>query len=294
MNYSDICFQFKRYALNEKGMRPRSCKAILSCMHDLCQFARSDDLRDLQEGMIREFLHAGREEKLWSAKTYRNRWQHMSTFFDWCVDRNFHKKNPLQKIGKPKLPQNLPRCLTQEQMQTVLNTVRWMNWTYSFSPIRNEAIISTFVFTGIRLNELLNLEMSDVNIRQGEILVRQGKNRKDRIVPIHPRLRRILENYVSEKKERLQPSQWFFTSIRSTAQLTAKNVQQMCLQVSTEAKVKFTPHMLRHTFGRLCIDQDFNIYKLKEIMGHTSVNTTQIYLSLSKEGIKRSFENVEF
>jgi len=105
---------------------------------------------------------------------------------------------------------------------------------------------------------------------------------------------RILENYISEKKERLQPSQWFFTSIRSTAQLTAKNVQQMCLQVSTEAKIKFTPHMLRHTFGRLCIDQDFNIYKLKEIMGHSSVSTTQIYLSLSKEGIKRSFANVEF
>jgi len=198
MNYSDIYFQFKRYALNEKGMRPRSCKAILSCMHDLCNFARSDDLKDLQEGMIREFLHTGREEKLWSAKTYRNRWQHMSTFFDWGVRRKFCKINPLKNIEKPKLPQNLPRCLTQEQMQTVLNTVRWMDWIYSFSPIRNEAIISTFVFTGIRLNELLNIEMSDVNIRQGEILIRQGKNRKDRIVPIHPRLRSQLENSGTE------------------------------------------------------------------------------------------------
>ena len=294
MRFEDLRNQFKRYALHEKGMKPKSCKAILTCMHDLCEFANSDNLNNLSEGMVREYLYMGKEEKLWSAKTYRNRWQLMSTFFDWGVRRKYCKKNPLKNIEKPKLPQRLPRCLTQEQMQTVLNTVRWMDWTYSFSPIRNEAIISTFVFTGIRLNELLNLEMSDVNIRQGEILIRQGKNRKDRIVPIHPKLRRILENYVSEKKRYLKPSQWFFTSIRSTAQLTAKNVQQMCLQVSTEAKIKFTPHMLRHTFGRLCIDQDFNIYKLKEIMGHSSVSTTQIYLSLSKEGIKRSFANVEF
>lgn len=292
MNVTDLVVRFKNYALHERGMRAASCKAILVSVRDLCQFANSENIRDLQTGTIREYLRYGREEKLWGAKTYRNRLQQLRSFFEWCVREQYTRSNPTKGIEKPRLPARLPRCLTHDQLQVVLNTVRWMKWTYNFSPIRNEALLSTFAFTGLRLSELLNLEMSDVNLSEGEILVRQGKNRKDRIVPIHPRLKRILENYLAEKKKRLPPSRWFFTSIRSSKQLGQKNIQQLCERVSQEAGIKFTPHMLRHTFARLLIDQDFNLYKLKEILGHADVSTTQIYLSLSQQGIKQSFSKM--
>lgn len=155
---------------------------------------------------------------------------------------------------------------------------------------RNEAILATFLFTGMRLSELLHLGSDHVNLDTHEILIKKGKNSKDRIVPIHPRLLGILKTYSQKRKG---GAKWFFTGLASEKRLYPKNIYAICKTVSKVAKVKFTPHMLRHTFGRLAVENDFSLYKIKEIMGHADISTTQIYLSVSKENIKETFRKVE-
>lgn len=85
-------------------------------------------------------------------------------------------------------------------------------------------------------------------------------------------------------------SEWVFSSSKSDKALTQKNLYAILKQVSRDAKVKFSPHMLRHTLGRELVEADFNVYKLKEILGHANVTTTQIYVALSQQSIKKSFE----
>lgn len=262
-------------------------------MKMLADFALTENIENLDEGMIREFLQHYSKHKGWSPKTFRNYRQAFSSFFTWCVKKGYVKKNPVQKIEKPKLPKRIPRSLTKEQTHTILGQTFWYQWNTPMGKSRNEAIITTFVYAGLRLQELLNLQTTDVDLRAREIIVREGKGRKDRIVPIHPRLAIALTGYIRDKQKAGNFNRWFFTGINSDKQLSPKDIHNICRKISKASGVYFTPHMLRHTFGRLAIDADLNIFKLKEIMGHSCVSTTQIYLSVSKEGVKRSFEKLK-
>lgn len=292
MDYSDLLRGFKRYCLIEKGMTPRNYFYIVRCLKMLAEYAQTENVKKLKEGIIREFLADMSQQRAWAPKTYRLYLQNFSTFFKWCVRIRAVEKNPCENIEKPKLPKRLPRCLSKDQALQVLSAVSWHPWRYSFEKARNEAIVFMFLYTGLRLQELLNLKTCDVNLEINEIFIREGKGRKDRIVPIHSRLELVLRAYELERKKRNKFSEWYFTGMNSDKRLTDKNTREICKKVSQTAGIKFTPHMLRHTFARLSVDADLNLYKLKEIMGHSDVSTTQIYLSVSKEGIKRSFNNI--
>lgn len=278
MRVSDLSVSCKRYWLNERGIRPTSYKAIVSAVDRLVLFAKTDNLKDLDTNMVREFLYYGREELLWSPKTFRNQRQCLASYFNFCVKFGYLKRNPTDDIDKPKLPQQLPRSLTQQQAKLILAYTLDHPWHYQLERTRNYAIITTFLRTGLRLTELLNLQTEDIDLHNGLITVRAGKGQKDRLVPVDAQLKRTLIAYQNERRAKLAPSRWMFSSVRSPAKLTPKNVQTICRRVSLAAQLKFTPHMLRHTFARTAVEHDMNLFKLMQIMGHTDLSTTQRYL----------------
>ncbi len=293
MNYNDLLPQFKKHILIGKGAKSKTYKAILSSLNLLSNYSKTEKLKDFTESCVRTFLFTCSEERIWSPKTFRNNWQCLKTFFDWCVKSGYLKTNPVINIERPKLPKYLPRSISREDIKKVLMETAWYQWPIELEKTRNMAIISTLLYTGIRLQELLNLKVTDVNIDDGSIMVRQGKGGKDRLVPIHPILVPILRSYFEQRQKKLKPSEWFYTGIRSDKQLHQKDIRRICEIISKKAGVKFTPHMLRHTFGKLAVEADLPIYKLKEIMGHEQVTTTQRYVSIASESIKRSFEKIQ-
>lgn len=283
---------YKRFALLERGMRPLSYKSIWASVQMLCAWGKTSNLKQYDEAAIRAFLYWGRSERLWSARTFRNHRQYLKTFFDWLLKQQLIKSNPVLNIEKPKLPRRIPRCLTKEQALQVIQSIRWYPWRYSFEAIRNEAILTTFILTGIRCQELLNLKLEDINLASTELIVRQGKGMKDRIVPLHPRLVPLLREYMCQRKKQVA-SPHFFTGIASCKPLTGKDIRRICKKLSQSTSIHFTPHMLRHTFGRLAVEADLELFKIKEIMGHSVISTTQNYLSVSTRSIKRSFSEAK-
>lgn len=234
-------------------------------------------------------MYEQKEQKLWSARTFRNQRQYLKTFFSYCVSHNHIENNIVEKIDKPRLPKTLPRFLTKEQALSILTHVEFYPWRYTFEKQRNKAILTTFLFTGMRLNELRHLKMEDINMMDNEIIVKMGKGGKQRMIPIHPSLKPILQNYFQDKKRHKIVSPWLFNSLRSDTQISEKTIQHLCRKVSQSCGVKFTAHMLRHTYGRNCISNGVGLYQTKELMGHSSVATTEIYLSISKEKLKKVF-----
>ena len=278
MKVGDLSLSFKRYALHERGIRPNSYKAIVSAINRLAKFSKTENINHLDTSVVREFLYYGREEFLWSPKTFRNMRQCLASYFNFCIKFGHLKKNPTDEIDKPKLPQALPRSLTQEQAKIILAYTLDHKWYYEIERIRNYAIIMTFLHTGLRLSELINLQTKDIDLHNKQIFVRLGKNQKDRIVPISTTLARNLKQYQEERRLKLSSSLYFFTSVRSPSKLTPKNIQIICRKISKESQTKFTPHMLRHTFARTCVENDMNLFKLMKILGHTNLETTQRYL----------------
>ena len=292
MKVNDVVYAFKRYALHERGMRPKSFRSIMATVNALCVWADTVEITQLDCGTVRAFLYWGKEERAWEARTFRNNWQYLRSFFSWCVKQQLIKINPIDGIEKPKLPQRLPRCLCREDIQSVVNGVRWFAWRYRFEAIRNEKMLYLLVYTGLRLQEMLDLEVPDVNLVSREILVRQGKGQKDRIVPIHPRLLPILKNYLAERKSRRNYSRYFFTGAQSEKPISGKNVRTVCQKLSHETGIYFTPHMLRHTCARLLVEANVDVFKIKEILGHSCITTTLTYLSVSTESLKSSISEI--
>ncbi len=292
MMLHDLERSFKAYALYEKGMAVKTYHSIWGSFKMLTNFAKTQNLAHLDTSIIKNFLYTGKIEKGWRTQTFRNYWQYFKIFFDWCKKEGWLKKNPVVDIEKPKLDKLLPRCISTEDAKKIQYHTACYPWKFALEKYRNEAIINLLMMTGIRLQEMLNLEYTDVNLTSGDILIRQGKGKKDRWVPIHPRLLPILRAYV-EKKQTGPVTRWFFAGIRSGKQLQQKDIRRICKKVGIAANVKFSPHVLRHTFAREMIDNDFNLYKLKGIMGHADITTTQRYLSISTQGIKDSLSQVK-
>jgi len=281
MKFQDLKQEYKCYALVEHGMRPKTHKSIVRSVEILLEYLHTQEVEKVTEGGVRTFLQYGRQERGWSPNTYRIYWQYIRLFFKWCKKRGYINIIPTDNIEKPKLPQRIPRYIDKEDARKILYYTSWVKWYYEFEKPRNEAIISMLLMTGLRASELLNLENTDVNLQDATILVRNGKGAKDRLIPIHYRLLHILNGYVKERQRLGKPSRWFFTGVQSDKQLGYKNLRRVCQRVSKESQVKFTAHMLRHTFCREMLEGRVPIYDVKEMMGHKDISTTQIYASIS-------------
>lgn len=252
-----------------------------------------NDLKGYNTHTIAHFLQTMTEERLWSPRTFRNYRQNLKAFFDFLVRQGYFKTNPVDAITKPRLPDSLPRCLAKRQVHKLIAEIHSFSWTYPLEHWRNMAIIFTFLYSGIRMSELLNLKNHDIDFEQGEFYVRQGKGRKDRLVPLHRKLIPILKFYLNKRNERLPVSSYLFTSVRSTKPLTPKNLYAIFKKLSAKCGFKITPHMLRHTFAKLSLENNLNPYTLKTILGHSHISTTEIYMSISTENIKHSFNKTD-
>jgi len=278
---------YRRYALHEQGHRPKTLKQTISILEKLAQFANTDELDEINTRVIRGFLHTQREDKGWSAKTFRIYRQCLKTYFQWAVDENWIAENPVSPIKQPPLPARLPRCLSRDQTLKLFAHIHNYRWFMELQESRNEAILAIITYAGLRLSEVINLKIMDVDFHSNWIRVIQGKNRKDRNVPLNPELKPILQRYLNAHKRLGTPSIWFFPSVKSASQLTDKNVQAIFKTVSKASGIKVTPHMLRHTFGRLCVEAGINMRTIQEYMGHSDIRTTQIYTFVSPQQSQR-------
>ena len=243
--------------------------------------------------LLREFFWEGKEKYQWSYWHYVNHYKYFKKFFRWCIKQGRMEDNPVLEIGLPKKPQALPRRLTHEEAQRVLYASFNCDWEYHFQRTRNHAIIATFLYAGLRCKELLNLELMDLNLNSGTILVRNGKGAKDRYVPMHHKLGYVLKRYLDDRKRLNKKAFHLFTGVRSDKPLRYKDICRMCKQISKEAGIKFTPHQLRHTFASVSIEQGIGLFQVKEILGHSNIASTMIYLKTSPRGLRDSLNKVD-
>lgn len=288
----DLELSYKRYALYELEHTPKTLKQVQDTVLRLTEFAQTTNIYELNTKVIREFLHTQREAKGWSAKTFRIYRQCLKTYFQWIVEEGWLYENPVEKIKQPPLPKRLPRCLSREQVLQLFCIVRDYPWHYQLSPFRNEAILATLTYSGIRLSELRNLMVLDVDLHTDQIRVHQGKNRKDRYVPINQELKPILIRYRNVHKRLGVQSEWFFNSVQSTKRLTPQNIQAIFQKLSKASGIKVTPHMLRHTFGRLNVEANINLRTTQGYMGHADIRTTQIYTFVSTAQSQREMKKM--
>jgi integrase/recombinase XerC len=208
------------------------------------------------------------------------------SFFDFLYVREIIKMNPARYVRLPKLEKHLPTFLDFSQANLALNLPD------KSKPlgVRDAAIMEILYDTGIRASELLGIDTNNISMKSGEIKI-LGKGNKERIVLIGPPAIEAIREYISVRpqilKEKSTPDFWLSKTGSPLARKDLYMIVHKYLSQITDGKA--SPHVMRHTFATHLMERGADLLAVKELLGHVSLSTTQIYTHTSIEHLKKSY-----
>ena len=221
-------------------------------------------------------------------KTIARKIVSIKTFFDYLMKNRKIKVNPCEKIESPKLKKTLPKTLNEEEIEKLLNIDPNNALDY-----RNKAMIELMYATGLRVSELVNLEVNDVNLKDNYVRV-FGKGKKERIVPMADITTNILDEYINNYRPSLLKGyltdKVFISSYGKG--ITRQGFFKILKKIAKEKGIKkdFSPHTLRHSFATHLLEHGADLRSIGEMLGHENIKTTQIYTHLSNNKIRKDYD----
>lgn len=287
MNILILLEEFCHYSTYIKGYAPDTIKRYRQMVRFFSNYSKIETTDAISRELVHGFFLYGRTERNWSINTYISYHKTLLVFFRWCKEKKgVLEHNYVEEIELPKKQQRLPVKLTGNQALEILEISFNLSYSYRFLRYRNHAILATFIFCGLRKNELLNLRLSDVDIDNQTIFVRQGKGGKDRIIPMSFTLAQSLERYLVQRKRLQKTCPEFFTSLNRNKGFTGSGLKRLIEKIRTASNIRFTVHELRHTFATLMLEGGCDIFSLSKMLGHSDIKTTTIYLSATPEHLR--------
>lgn len=278
--------KFCEYSKYMRGFSPDTIQRYRMTVQQLQKRAQIQSVEECTSDRVREFFYNGRIERHWSPNSFVTYHKSLVVFFRWCVDQKYITLNPTDDIEMPKLEKKLPPKLTKQEALRLLEIVYNFPYPYAYQRYRNYAVFATFIYAGLRKNELLRLRMTDVDLVNQSIFIRQGKGNKDRVIPISSSLVAILNRYLEERKRLHKTCPEFFTSLNRNMGFTDAGMKRLVQLIKGESGIHFTVHKLRHTFATLMLEGGCDIFSLSKMMGHSDIKTTTIYLAASPEHLR--------
>ena len=219
------------------------------------------------------------------ATTVNRRLSALRTFYRYLLEQGLVSKDPVRLLQGPKKKKPLPVFVKESEMNRLLDGDFFED---SFEGRRNRLIVSVFYETGIRLSELTGLNEEDIDLECGSLEV-TGKRDKQRIVPFGKELRLMLRSYIEEKNA-LGMRGAMFVDVRGERLSNEKvrNIVRHYLGMVTTQK-KRSPHVLRHTFATTMLNHHAHLESVKELLGHESISTTEIYTHTTFEELKEMY-----
>ena len=239
---------------------------------------------------IREFL-AYLYAQNYTKSTTARKLATLRSFFKFLIRRGQVSVNPLSTIRTPKQEKRLPKCLDLEQVQKLLDAPD----DNDLLGARDKAMLEVLYSSGIRVSELVELEISDLDLQEGILRVR-GKGRKDRLTPIGSQaihaVRRYFELRNADSRTQAQQPQRVFLNKHGES-LSTRSVRRKLDKYLIEAGLDpgISPHTLRHSFATHLLNNGADLRSVQELLGHQSLSTTQIYTHLTTSRVKQVYDD---
>lgn len=235
---------------------------------------------------IRGYLGDLQERQL-SRSTVLRKLSTLRSFFRYLARRGYLDTDPTSALATPKVRRKLPEFLELSEVEALLSAPD----TKTIVGLRDQAILELLYSTGMRVGELLALNLPDMD-RQNAIVKVRGKGKKERILPVGRTAMTALDNYLARRYElSSRPSQAIFLSQRGNRP-DAKSIRRRIEKYARDAgiKKKITPHTLRHTFATHMLNAGADLRSVQELLGHASLSTTQIYTHVTADRLKQVYE----
>lgn len=274
-----------------KGNSNTSIRWLKSNLRCFQEYTGIQDIGKINYDVIQDWIYTRKLERGWSNKTVHNKLSALSIFLNWCINqKGIIKDNPVSRMDKPNIGEPLPTFLKLEDANNLLAFIKHYKFRYRFEKFRTIAIIAMFLFTGLRNSELCNLRMQDVKLDHKTILVKSGKGNKDRYVPMNSTLLPILQDYLVERERLNKQSEYFFTGLKTNTAINQRAISKMTIKLRKASGIHFYPHLLRHTFATLMLQNGCKLPYISEMLGHKRLKTTSRYAHIVVDSLQTEIE----
>lgn len=282
--------RFEQYLLAEKRYSPHTVNAyktdILQFVDFLGYTPSNFDPAEVTSQLVRGWVASLAETGV-MATSINRKIASIRSFYTYLRRIGAVKKNPTAKVIHLKQPKRLPTFIDEN------TAIHFLDEVYAdcdFLKLRNVLIVELLYTSGIRRAELVALQVDDVSMAK-ETLKVLGKGRKERKIPLLPSTISLIKSYISERRELFSDAQpYLFLTVKGE-QIYPKLVERIVkdLLKSAGVKGKKSPHVLRHTFATHLLDYGADLISIKEMLGHASIGTTQIYTHNTLEKIQNTY-----
>ncbi|MBR3362382.1 MAG: site-specific tyrosine recombinase XerD [Bacilli bacterium] len=277
---------FNQYLLLEKKY---SQNTINSYKNDLLKFKenfKNKELKNINSNDLKNYVQE--INKTMNAKSVSRNISTLKSFYKFLIIDGYIKKSPLTNIVMPKIKKDLPKVLTEEEIEKLLNIELKDHYDY-----RNKAMLELMYSSGLRVSELINLKVTDVDLNLETVRI-FGKGSKERIIPLGEYAVSALKEYLTYHRNALaknKNSNYLFLSSRAdimTRQAFFKTLKKIAIKQNI--KTEFSPHTLRHSFATHLLKHGADLRSIGELLGHADISSTQIYTHITNEKLKENYK----
>ena len=284
---------FSDYLQLEKNYSPLTINAYVNDIRFFQEFILEtfdqDNLLDVNYPQIRNWIVSLSDKEI-SNKSINRKISSLKAFYKFLLKTKQIQINPLSKHKSLKSPTKLQIPFSEKELDNVLNLIKYPD---GFDGVRDKLVIDLFYATGVRRIELINLKMQNVDLSNNTLKV-LGKRNKERVLPILPIISQNFKIYLAERAnlELIKDKDYFFLTLKGV-KLNESFVYRLINNYfsNVSEKVKKSPHILRHTFATHLLNNGADINSVKELLGHSSLASTQVYTHSSLAELKKVYSN---
>lgn len=288
-----IIESFRNYLQHEKKYSLHTITAYVNDVEFFDNFLETDFdneiLQNVNYSIIRSWIVSLVDQGI-SNNSINRKISSLKSFYKFLLKTKQIEISPLLKHKALKTPKIIQIPFSEKELDSVLNQLVYKD---DFEGIRDKLIIDMFYTTGIRRTELINLEVKNIDTYNGTIKV-LGKRNKERIIPILPIISEQVKVYSAEriKIENIKDQDYFFLMLKGV-KLNDSFVYRLINYYfsNVSEKVKRSPHILRHTFATHMLNNGADLNSVKELLGHSSLASTQVYTHNSLSELKKTYGN---
>jgi integrase/recombinase XerD len=289
---------FLNYITVEKDFSTNTAEAYRNDLSQMVSFVEAEaakrnlpqDWSSFDQEMMRGFL-LNLKERNYAPTTQARKVAAAKSFFDFLVTEGKTKEDPTQYIETPKVGRSLPKAISVSQTRRLLEQPYKLN---TLEAERDRAMLEMLYATGMRVSELVSLNLGDVDMSDGFVRC-YGKGRKERLIPIHQKALQTFKEYLDKTRPRLmhRPEQNAVFLNRRGERLTRQGFWQKIKEYARLAgmeDIDITPHTLRHSFATHMLSGGADLRSVQELLGHANISTTQVYTHLTSDHVRRSYQ----
>ena len=279
--------EFIQYIAAEKRFSEHTIKSYLTDLNQFttyigAEFEIHKDVNKINFQIIRSWIASMLEKEI-SPRSVNRKISTLKTYFKFLLRNKFLEESPMLKVVAPKSKKRLPVFIEEDQMESLLTEITFED---GFIGQRNKLIIELFYVTGIRLSELINIKIKDIDF-QNQLIKVLGKRNKERLIPLSPSMIQLLKSFI----ENNQLNHFLFTNLDGNklyTKLVYRIVNKYIGEISSVNKK--SPHILRHTFATHMLNNGADINAIKELLGHANLSATQVYTHNTIEKLKTVYK----